>query len=401
MTELQINFYTLFYNATNIPLTFFDVTGKYITSFPKEPHLMQPPFLLSENSKNPDFFTSASHGFYGIIRHSDGTGFLLLGPTYNVPVTNTIIRTFMRENAIPLDQKEITSSLLLAAPTLTFSEFLNNLMFLYFCITQEYKKAEDHFDMFDISKMSLLQRKNVEKKVEDKENHRFHNSYSWEQNMYHLIQSGDTEKLRDFLSQNINYSALTEGIMADSPLRQAKNLFIGTITKIGMLAAIPGGLDVEQTYQLIDNYTRECEKQLSITSIQDLYYTSAMDFCARLSENNVPEGISNEVYACMCYIRNHINENLSITDVANKVHRSNSYIINKFKSELGINIGAYISRCKLEEAKSLLSYSDKSLSYISNYLCFSSQSYFQNVFKKKYGVTPMQYRKQHHTSNII
>ena len=53
-------------------------------------------------------------------------------------------------------------------------------------------------------------------------------------------------------------------------------------------------------------------------------------------------------------------------------------------------------RCKLEEAKSLLTYSDKSLIEISNYLCFSSQSYFQNVFKKKYGMTPKQYRDQAH-----
>ena len=40
--------------------------------------------------------------------------------------------------------------------------------------------------------------------------------------------------------------------------------------------------------------------------------------------------------------------------------------------------------------------SDKTLSEISNYLCFSSQSYFQTVFKKKYGLTPTQYRDQTH-----
>ena len=51
-------------------------------------------------------------------------------------------------------------------------------------------------------------------------------------------------------------------------------------------------------------------------------------------------------------------------------------------------------RCRLEEAKSLLTYSDKTLSEISTYLCFSSQSYFQNIFKKKYGITPLKYRKQ-------
>lgn len=34
-----------------------------------------------------------------------------------------------------------------------------------------------------------------------------------------------------------------------------------------------------------------------------------------------------------------------------------------------------------------------SLTEISNYLCYSSQSYFQNAFKKKFQLTPLQYRK--------
>lgn len=69
-------------------------------------------------------------------------------------------------------------------------------------------------------------------------------------------------------------------------------------------------------------------------------------------------------------------------------------MMKRFKEELGIHIGSFITRCKLEEAKSLLAYSKKSLAEISSYLCFSSQSYFQNVFKKQYGITPMQYREK-------
>lgn len=54
----------------------------------------------------------------------------------------------------------------------------------------------------------------------------------------------------------------------------------------------------------------------------------------------------------------------------------------------------FIMRCKLEEAKALLAYTDKPISEISSYLCFSSQAYFQNVFKKKYGITPNAYRRK-------
>ena len=58
-----------------------------------------------------------------------------------------------------------------------------------------------------------------------------------------------------------------------------------------------------------------------------------------------------------------------------------------------MNIGAFITQSKLREAQSLLKYSDMTIAEISNYLCFSSQSYFQNVFKNECGITPAKYRK--------
>ena len=73
-------------------------------------------------------------------------------------------------------------------------------------------------------------------------------------------------------------------------------------------------------------------------------------------------------------------------------HLERSTLSKKFKREMGFNISSYIMRRKLEEAKSMLNYSDKTVSEISEYLCFSSQSYFQNVFKRKYGMTPKEFR---------
>lgn len=68
----------------------------------------------------------------------------------------------------------------------------------------------------------------------------------------------------------------------------------------------------------------------------------------------------------------------------------------QFKKETGETIGKYIVKAKLQEAKLLLAYSDRPLSEISNFFFFSSQSYFQNLFKKEFGVTPLEYRRKHH-----
>ena len=153
------------------------------------------------------------------------------------------------------------------------------------------------------------------------------------------------------------------------------------------------GNEEEYEYR-IDYYIQECEQLRTIEKINQLQYVMLLDFCQRAGETRIPEGISPDVYQCMTYIRNHTNEPISVEAAAAHTGRSASYMMKHFKGELGIRMGAYIMRCKLEEAKSLLTYSEKSLAEISSYLCFSSQSYFQNVFKKQYGITPLQYRKQ-------
>lgn len=103
--------------------------------------------------------------------------------------------------------------------------------------------------------------------------------------------------------------------------------------------------------------------------------------------------MSMEVFEAMQFISRNVCEPIRVGDVAEAIHKSRSYLTKKFKQELGFEVSSFIMRCKLEEAKSLLTYTDKSLSEISSYLCFSSQAYFQNVFKKQQKITPLQYRK--------
>lgn len=225
-----------------------------------------------------------------------------------------------------------------------------------------------------------------------KENDWEHNTFFFEQQLLDYVRRGEVILLKEFLQST--QQTLNEGVVADNPLRQAKNIFIGLISMIGKEGAIRGGVSIEETYQLIDVYIQECERLQSVDSIRKLQYDMILDFTKRVENAKIPGGYSGEVYACIQFIRAHSNKIITVDDVAAYINRSRSYISRKFKNELKNTIGFFIMHTKLEEAKSLLLYSDKSLSEISNYLGFSSQSYFQNLYKKKYGLTPGQFRNQ-------
>ena len=200
-------------------------------------------------------------------------------------------------------------------------------------------------------------------------------------------------RLRDFLLLASQRETLNEGRLADDALRQTKNIFIGTVTMVGKDGAIPGGMDEEQAYQLIDTYIQECEPLTSVNAVMNLQFNMVIDFTARTGQAKVPEGISSEVYRCMRFISNHVSEGVRVDDVAAEIDRSRAYTTARFRSETGMSISEYATACRVREAKGLLRHSSLSLAQISSLLHFSSQPHFQTVFKRACGVTPLQYRR--------
>jgi AraC-like DNA-binding protein len=387
-----ISFCRNYFAATNIPVSLLKSEKPVYSSLGE---MLSKPTPLSHwklfpLERNPVFCALSPDLEYGRV-HVEGTDYdVILGPAFSVPLTEQLVRQCMREFMLTSDYREQLTEYLACIPQTSQLQFAKHLAFLYQCLNNKEVNLHDFFIENEIKTIDRSQRQ-LDRSIDDAETDMLHNTYHFELEIYQYIKEGNVQRLKDFLNSNIK--PLKEGKLAHTPVRHAKNIFIATAVKAGFLGAIPGGVDVEKTYQLVDFYIQECEQLQTIEEITNLQYMMVLDFCQRAGETQIPEGISSEVYQCVNYIRSHTNESINIDDVASQVHRSSSYMMRRFREELGIHIGTFITRCKLEEAKTLLTYSDKSLADISNYFCFSSQSYFQNVFKKQYGITPMQYRK--------
>ncbi len=93
------------------------------------------------------------------------------------------------------------------------------------------------------------------------------------------------------------------------------------------------------------------------------------------------------------HIHWHINDNLSVKALASLCAFSENHFCNIFKQHFKISPKSYIIRAKLQKAAFLLTSTSNSVTSISDDLSFYSPAYFTSCFKKYYGKTPLQYRR--------
>ncbi len=380
---------------------FFEATGIYVnlllngeviySSFGEEIALQpQARWEVYPADRNPEFSSINPDLEHGHV-HIEGTGYdLFLGPVLTAPVTPELIREFFEETQLPAAYREEAAEILSHMPIRSHPQFIRYLCFLHLCLNHKEARVDDLYREAENSRSSRHQRA-ADSWVEAGENESSLSHLDYEEQLYHLISRGDQGNLKRFLEKNRNFAE--SELKARTPLRHAKNSFIALAAKAGTLGAVRGGADPERIARLTDQYILECEQLRTLDEVRRLRYILLMDLCQRAGEAALPQGASMEIRRCLAFIRASNNRRISVEDVAGVIHRSASYVTRRFKEELGLSVSDYITASKMEEALDLLQYSDLSLSQISAYLDYSSQSYFQNVFKKHYGYTPASARK--------
>ena len=339
-------------------------------------------------------FVEETAGLFGVIALKKAASVLVVGPFVNKTTDASLIDQIIHGYGLPWEDKKRLFGFLSSIPSYSLNRFLSYMALVEFLFNQ---KSVSMLDYFEAAAPSFVRRIG-QRQSEDivRETNYGHGTHNIEREILSYVRRGDVLGINSLFKKIVKAGPLYEGKLAEDALRQAKNIFIGLVTMIGKAGAIPGNLDIEQTYQLIDLYIQECERCVSINQVNELRYSAVVDFTRRVAELKHPTSYSGEVYKSLQYIKSHTNQPIGAMDVVAQSGKSRSVFMAQFKKETGQSIAQYIRRAKLEEAKVLLAYSDTSLQEISDTLYFSSQPYFQNLFKKEYGITPLQYRKKHY-----
>ncbi len=225
-----------------------------------------------------------------------------------------------------------------------------------------------------------------------REEEEFHVPMDFESDICAAIEDGNASVLERRLQTPTSGRV---GRMSANALQQQKYAFISFATLISR-AAIRGGLPNEVAFSLSDIYCQRADVQREIPVLEQLTYDMALDFCTRVAEVRQASIQSPPVRICLDYISQHLHDDLRLDRLAHHCGLCSRSLSMKFKAELGVGITEYIHREKLREAKYLLTHTDHTLTQITSYLNYPTQSYFTQIFKKYEGCTPLQYREDPH-----
>ena len=352
------------------------------------------PLILSEelrellknrimNQKTPVIYQDENKVIFCGMREKM-TKMLLLGPICIEDMSYVEIHRYCKAYQIENEQ---------CPPKLKLQNLLALLELLsYIKIDEKYEDEE----ILDANGLIEKQEIGLEADVRIDTEDIYHHTYQEEVKTMDYIREGNLEEVVGA----VELLASTAGKLSENEIRNERNLGICSIT-LATRAAIEGGAAPAKAYKLSDLYINKIDQCKRMTEIFEYRKRSLYDFAKLVVEEREKRANSRYTEQCKEYIRKYYHQKICIPDIAEALGVSESHLSRIFKKETGESIQKYSMHMRIERAENLLKYSEASLTEISKYLCFSSQSHFGKVFKVYKNMTPKQYRDYYKSPEFV
>nr|WP_280521374.1 response regulator transcription factor [Paenibacillus mangrovi] len=151
------------------------------------------------------------------------------------------------------------------------------------------------------------------------------------------------------------------------------------------------GVHLEQLFPEV-----EVREQLNAITVPDQLAEWLTDkisaiFASRSGNENVRH--KRVVEYMIDYIHQHYSENVTVSDLANQVYISRNYLSQIFKNATGETFNSYVTRVRMENAKSLILEGKYLIYEIADKVGYKNIPYFSTLFKKYTGLNPSELAK--------
>jgi AraC-like DNA-binding protein len=99
------------------------------------------------------------------------------------------------------------------------------------------------------------------------------------------------------------------------------------------------------------------------------------------------------------WLAQHLDESVSVSDLADVAGLSPSHFRRGFHREVGSSPRDYVTQMRLERTKRLLAETDHTITEMAFELGFSTSAYFTAVLQRVTGMNPTQFRRRAHAAS--
>ena len=381
---------------SGVPVRVFEGNSRlfsfFPTDLPKDPVVLCLDEVMSMPGHVGYHATPLFH-YYGVL--NAGAFRIVVGPTSRIMADEQALRKLAFDLDVPQSEVQAFIDGMNAIQHLSVEALVQML-----CTMNHLLNDGEKLELADIAIHEEIQqsiRSDVEKErtarryEDDSPEDTAHNTLALEEALMDIVRNGDTVALKRWASAA---PPVQGGRIAGNQLRQMRNTFIVTAT-LASRAAIRGGMKEDDAFSLSDAYIQKVELLTSFGGIINLQFHMLLDFTEQVERLHVGMHATKLSLDVANYVRHHMSEPVRVENLAGELNISRPYLSAKFRKETGQSLTDFILGEKTEEAKRLLSYSDKTSSAIAAYLGFSSQGHFCRVFRTYAGMTPNEYREKH------
>lgn len=343
---------------------------------------------LASINENVYIYQTGNLFLYGAIKDKKKKLFVAIGPVQAILPEDITVEQIARFIGMPIAEMTAYLDELPVIPSRKFSRIVSEM---YTAINNEIVTSDELYQKIVKWKSDTGVTQTVLNHEEaltfDELPHL--NSYEIEQKLLYYVRNGMVNELKEYWLNIVPENLFT--ITNDRSVRNAKNHCILGLALIAD-TAIKAGLPPESVIKMRELYMKETEQCKSLQQVMQLRCTILCDFSERTRRIRFKKPASPLIDRAVSYILKNIANEITLGKVADYLKTGTTYLSTKFKEEMGVSFTDFVNIQKVEKSKELLLFTDKSIAEIAAYLSFSSQGYFQIIFKKYTGTTPNAFR---------
>ncbi|MFE6076532.1 response regulator [Paenibacillus sp. NPDC057886] len=197
------------------------------------------------------------------------------------------------------------------------------------------------------------------------------------------LETGRTQQFYEVFEE-LTSELIQQDVTMERAMETYYNLALhlySTINRWGLHQDIPD----QRRLLHLNEYT--CMKD----AVQFLY--QAADELVRFKSSNEQERANAVIHSLCTYIKEHLEEDLSLVRLAELYHFNPSYLSRFFKQEMGINLSEFIDELRIRRAKDLLRNADLMVREVALQVGYEAAHSFTRFYKKVTGMTPQEFRE--------